>query len=76
MGVFPVEEPQYVVFIAIDSPKPNKKSFGYATGGWVGAPAVARVVTAMVSILGIPPSENAQDISSSLKQFVMVKGHD
>ncbi len=78
IGVFPVEEPKYAVFIVIDGPKPTKKSFGFATGGWVGAPAVARVIASMAAILGIKPesAEQTADLSASLKQFVTVKGHD
>ncbi len=78
VAVFPAEAPQYAVFIVIDRPTATKKSFGYATGGWVSAPAVARVIASMASILGLPPQDPAQagDLSSSLKQYVMVKGHD
>jgi cell division protein FtsI (penicillin-binding protein 3) len=75
VGVFPVEAPRYAIYIVIDEPHPNKKSFGYATGGWVGAPAVARVISSMVSILAIPPAdpEKTADLSASLKQYVTVK---
>jgi len=78
IGIFPAEAPQYAVFIVIDQPKGTKKSYGYATGGWVAAPAVSRVIASMASILGLPPQDIAQsdDLSASLKQFVMVKGHD
>lgn len=78
IGVFPVEKPEYAVFIVIDGPKPTKKSFGYATGGWVGAPAVARVVASMAAILGIKPERTSEqaDLSASLKQYVTVKGYD
>jgi cell division protein FtsI (penicillin-binding protein 3) len=78
VGMFPSEAPRYVVFIMIDEPKGTKESFGYATAGWVAAPAVARVVASMTSILGIPPEDTApeKDIASSLRQFVAVKKHD
>jgi len=55
VGVFPMTDPQYAVFVTIDEPHGNKKSAGYETGGWVAAPAVARVISAMGPILGIPP---------------------
>lgn len=75
IGVFPVEAPQYAVYIAIDEPQGTKESFGYATGGWVTAPAVARTIASMGSILGIPTHKvpEAQDLGASLKQFVAVK---
>jgi cell division protein FtsI (penicillin-binding protein 3) len=77
IGVFPIDNPQYAVFIVIDQPHGNKASYGFATGGWVGAPAVSRVVASMAAILGLPPeSQQTAELSSSLKQYVMVKGHD
>lgn len=60
IGVFPVSAPRYVVFIAIDEPQGTADSRFYATGGWVAAPAVGRVVAAMAGILGLTP-QNAQD---------------
>ncbi|MGB3213575.1 MAG: penicillin-binding protein 2, partial [Alphaproteobacteria bacterium] len=62
----------YVVFVMIDEPQGTKKSYGYATGGWVAAPVVAKVVTSMAAILGLP-SDNyveAQDISLPLQQYI------
>lgn len=76
VGVFPVDAPQYAIFIAIDQPKGNAKSYGYATGGWVAAPAVARTIASAVSILGMPPKADDSELSDSLKQYVMVKSHE
>lgn len=78
IGAFPIEAPRYVIYIVVDEPKPNKSSYGYATAGWVAAPAFARVVSSMASILGIPPESipPEQDLASSLKQYVSVKAHE
>ena len=65
-----------ILFIAIDQPKGNAKSYGYATGGWVAAPAVARTIASTVSILGMPPKADDAELSDSLKQFVAVKSHE
>lgn len=77
IGAFPMDAPRYVVFVVIDEPRGNKKSFGYATGGWVGAPTVARVVSSMASILGIPamPVPEDRELGASLKQYVAAEGH-
>ena len=56
VSVFPTNDPKYVVYIMVDEPKPTKKSFGYATGGWVAAPAVGRVIERMAPIVGVSPS--------------------
>ena len=75
VGAFPMDDPEYVVFVAIDEPKGQKESYGYATAGWVAAPAFKAVVSSMVSVLGIPPRDVAEDqeISHGLKKFVSLK---
>jgi cell division protein FtsI (penicillin-binding protein 3) len=55
VAAFPMNAPRYAILIMIDEPKPNAKSYGYATGGWVAAPAVGRVVQRMAPLLGIEP---------------------
>jgi cell division protein FtsI (penicillin-binding protein 3) len=52
-GVFPMSQPQYLVFVMIDEPKGTKASFGFATGGWTAAPAVGRVVSRIAPLLGV-----------------------
>ena len=56
-GAFPMDRPRYVVFAMIDEPKGNESTHGYATGGWVAAPAVRRVVERMAPLLGIQPRQ-------------------
>ena len=76
VGVFPMDAPRYAVFVMVDEPKGQKHTWNYATGGWVAAPAVARVIASMASILGIPPAnENAPEnhFGESLTQFVSAK---
>ncbi|MGH7001770.1 MAG: peptidoglycan D,D-transpeptidase FtsI family protein, partial [Stellaceae bacterium] len=47
VGVFPITDPRYLVMISIDEPHGTKQSYGFATGGWVAAPGVRRVVQRM-----------------------------
>lgn len=70
VGVFPMENPKYAILVVIDEPHGNKASYGYATGGWVGAPAVARIVASMTAILGIPAQPHESEISDSLSTYV------
>ena len=72
LGFFPMDDPRYAVFVMVDEPKGIKETFGYATGGWVAAPAVGRVIAAMGPLLGILPQETEGEdaLSSSLKQYV------
>jgi cell division protein FtsI (penicillin-binding protein 3) len=55
VGVFPIDAPRYVVLAMIDEPKGNKSTLNYATGGWVAAPVVGRLVTRMAPLFGIAP---------------------
>ena len=76
VGVFPMDAPRYAVYVMVDEPKGQKHTWNYATGGWVAAPAVARIIASMASILGIPPvNETAPEnrFGESLKQFVSAK---
>jgi cell division protein FtsI (penicillin-binding protein 3) len=67
IGAFPINDPRYVVLVSIDEPHGNAKSFGYATGGWVAAPAVSRTIERMASLVGIQPvDENSPEIRRSL----------
>ena len=55
IGAFPIQDPRYVVFAMVDEPVGNKRTFNYATGGWVAAPIIRRVVSQIAPILGIEP---------------------
>ena len=55
VGAFPINDPRYVVFAAIDEPKGTKETKGYATGGWTAAPVVGRVVSRIGPMAGLAP---------------------
>ncbi len=67
VGAFPMDNPKYVLMVMVDEPKGNKKSYGYATAGWVAAPAFARIVTSMSSILGMPSDKHDPDKDISIE---------
>jgi len=55
ISAFPVDDPKYVVLVMIDEPKGDKSTYGFATGGWVSAPVVGRVIARMGPMYGIKP---------------------
>jgi cell division protein FtsI (penicillin-binding protein 3) len=55
IAAFPMDDPRYAILVMVDEPKGNKKSHGYATGGWVSAPAVGSIVERMAPLMGISP---------------------
>jgi cell division protein FtsI (penicillin-binding protein 3) len=65
VGVFPMTAPRYVVFVMVDEPKGIERTHGYATGGWVAAPVVGRVIERIGPLLGVEPvNEDASDETS------------
>ena len=66
-ATFPVHEPRYVLVVMVDEPKPQKFSYGYATGGWVAAPAAKRIIEHAAPLLGLHPvDENSPEIRQKL----------
>jgi len=62
VAAFPIYDPRYVVVVMVDEPKGTKKTHGFATGGWVAAPAVQRIVQRMGPLVGLPPVEETPEI--------------
>lgn len=61
VGVFPMSKPRYAMLVVVDAPKGNKSTYGFATGGWIAAPVVARVVQRMAPMLAMQPQDNEND---------------
>ena len=57
VAAFPMDKPKSVILIMLDEPKGTKGTFGHATGGWVAAPVVAKVVKRMAPLIGLKPSQ-------------------
>jgi cell division protein FtsI (penicillin-binding protein 3) len=53
LGAFPIEDPKYVLLVMVDEPLPQEHTYGYATGGWVAAPAFKRIVERTAPMLGL-----------------------
>ena len=62
IAAYPVNAPRYVVLALLDEPKGNKRTHGYATGGWVAAPVIRKVVRQTAPLLGLEPSLKAEKI--------------
>jgi len=57
VGAFPMDDPRYLVLAIVDEPKGNKDTQGYATGSWVGAPLVGKIVQRIGPLLGVAPRQ-------------------
>ena len=63
LAAFPIDDPQYVVLVFIDEPKPEKGQKA-ATAGLNAAPVVGNIVRRSASILGVRP--DFSDVSRPL----------
>jgi len=61
VGVFPITAPRYVVLVVVDEPHGNKRTHGYATGGWVAAPVVSRFISRAGPLLGVAPVDEESE---------------
>ncbi|HYC64972.1 MAG TPA: penicillin-binding protein 2, partial [Reyranellaceae bacterium] len=57
VGMFPMNEPKFVVLVSLDEPKGIAETGGYATGGMVAAPSVKVIFENIVSLYGILPGD-------------------
>jgi cell division protein FtsI (penicillin-binding protein 3) len=53
IGAFPYNNPQYIMIVVLEDPKPNKSTYGYNTAGWNSAPTGGKMIARMAPILGL-----------------------
>jgi cell division protein FtsI (penicillin-binding protein 3) len=74
VGAFPMNAPRCVIFAMLDEPSGTKETRGYATGGWVAAPIVSRVISRIGPMLGMRPvDEEAPAIRRKMAIDVVTK---
>ena len=56
-GMFPMNDPKFVVIVSLDEPKGIAETGGYATAGMVAAPSVKTIIENIVSLYGILPGD-------------------
>jgi cell division protein FtsI (penicillin-binding protein 3) len=61
----PTSAPRYFVLILMDEPQPSKESFGFTTGGFVGAPAAGKIINRIAPFLGVTKRAETQPFAPS-----------
>jgi cell division protein FtsI (penicillin-binding protein 3) len=69
-GVFPMDEPRYVVVVMLDEPKATPETFGFTTAGWNVAPVVSKTVSRIAPMLGVRPDKNREPNLAEVLPFV------
>ena len=74
-GVFPMDNPKYAILAMVDEPVGIKRTFGYATAGWVAAPIAKKIVDRIGPMLGLQPSSGDEQLyQPGDPLFIKVKG--
>jgi cell division protein FtsI (penicillin-binding protein 3) len=69
-GVFPMDEPRYVMVMMLDDPKPTAETFGFHTAAWNIGPAFGTTVSRIAPMLGVRPDKNREPDLSLVLPFV------
>jgi len=72
-GVFPMDEPRYVIVAMLDEPKATPETFGFSTAGWNVAPVVSRTVSRIAPMLGVRPDMRREPNMAEVLPYVHEK---
>ncbi len=63
-GVFPMDDPRYMIMMTLDGPHATADTYGFTTAAWVVGPAIGRAVARIGPLLGVIPDER-HDVDES-----------
>jgi cell division protein FtsI (penicillin-binding protein 3) len=69
-GVFPMDDPRYVIVVMLDEPKATPETYGFTTAGWNVAPVVSRTVSRIAPMLGVAPDMNREPNMGEVLPYV------
>ena len=69
-GVFPMDDPRYVIVVMLDAPHATPETYGYTTAGWNVAPVVKKTVSRIAPMLGVTPDMNREPDMSEVLPYV------
>jgi cell division protein FtsI (penicillin-binding protein 3) len=75
-GVFPMDDPRYVIVVMLDEPKATKDTYGFTTAGWNVAPVVSRTVSRIAPMLGVTPDMNREPNMAEVLPYVQEAKQD
>ncbi|WP_428031299.1 peptidoglycan D,D-transpeptidase FtsI family protein [Ancylobacter sp.] len=72
-GVFPMDNPQYLVLVMLDEPQAVEGTYGYATAGWNAAPTTGKIISRIGPMLGIMPRTDVPSAESLLANTTLAR---
>ena len=75
-GVFPMDDPRYVIVVMLDEPKATKETYGFTTAGWNVAPVVSKTVSRIAPMLGVAPDLNREPNMGEVLPYIQQTKQD
>jgi cell division protein FtsI (penicillin-binding protein 3) len=72
-GVFPMDDPRYVIVAMLDEPKGTEQTYGFRTAGWNVAPVIGKTVSRIAPMLGVRPDKAREPNMGEVLPFVHEK---
>jgi cell division protein FtsI (penicillin-binding protein 3) len=69
-GVFPMDDPRYVMVMMLDDPKATAETFGFHTAAWNIGPAFGVAVSRIAPLLGVHPDKSREPDMSLVLPYV------
>jgi cell division protein FtsI (penicillin-binding protein 3) len=69
-GVFPMDDPRYVVVVMLDAPHATPETYGFTTAGWNVAPVVSKTISRIAPMLGVTPDMHREPDMSEVLPYV------
>ncbi|HKX92976.1 MAG TPA: penicillin-binding protein 2 [Sphingomicrobium sp.] len=69
-GVFPMDDPRYVMVMMLDEPKATAETYGFRTAAWNVGPAFGKALSRIAPMLGVRPDKSREPDMSGVLPFV------
>lgn len=69
IGVFPINNPRYIIYTAVEYPKKPNESKQKMTGAVVNAPLVKKIILEMIKILNLPSYVDSNFLKADIKKI-------
>jgi cell division protein FtsI (penicillin-binding protein 3) len=72
-GVFPIDDPRYVMVVMLDEPKATAETFGFRYAGWNVAPVVSKTISRIAPMLGVAPNKTREPNMAEVLPYIREK---
>jgi cell division protein FtsI (penicillin-binding protein 3) len=72
-GVFPMDDPRYVMVMMLDEPQGLPETYGFHTAAWNIGPAYGRAVSRIAPMLGVRPDKRREPDMSLVLPYVQAE---